>query len=168
MLLQKYEDTFKELVQQYQLTDEQLRFTGLPEQPIIISRTNLFIHPILGIDGGLLTTFFVLDEKKDVALYTTNTKAILLRTFSTDHRYQGKGYAKKALQQLPHFVSENFPKANELILAVNQKNLPAQKLYERAGFQYSDKSVIGEAGPLYVMSLKLDLLKEGTVNEEQK
>lgn len=156
MLLQKYTDDFSKMIQQYQLNDEQLRYTGTPEMPIKISLKNPFIHPIIGIANERLTNFFVLDEKKDVALYTSNEQALLLRTFSTDQRYQGQGYAKKALQLLPEFVQLHFPNANEIILAVNKQNIAAQSLYEKAGYQWLNRIVDGEYGPLYIMSVRLD------------
>ncbi len=52
------------MIQQYQLNDEQLRYTGTPEMPIKISLKNPFIHPIIGIANDRLTNFFVLDEKR--------------------------------------------------------------------------------------------------------
>ena len=64
MILKKYMDDFSSMIQQYQLSDEQLLYTGTPEIPIKISLTNPFIHPILGIENNQLTNFFVLDEKK--------------------------------------------------------------------------------------------------------
>ncbi|MET3563628.1 hypothetical protein ABID30_002724 [Enterococcus rotai] len=95
MFLQKYTNDFSKMIQQYQLNEEQLRYTGTPEMPIKFSLKNPFIYPIIGIANDRLTNFFVLDEKKDVALYTSNEQALLLRTFSTNQRYQGQGYAKK-------------------------------------------------------------------------
>jgi GNAT superfamily N-acetyltransferase len=158
MLLRKYNEAFSALIQDYQLTEQQLIYTGTPELPLKIALTNPFIHPIIGVEGKQLTNFFVLDEGKDVHLYTSNQQALLLRTFSTDARYQGRGYAKQVLQLLPVFVQEHFPKANELVLAVNQRNLPAQKLYERSGFCYTNRHVAGPAGEQLVMSLPLHVV----------
>lgn len=158
MLLRKYNEAFLALIQDYQLTEQQLIYTGTPELPLKIALTNPFIHPIIGVAGKQLTNFFVLDEGKDVHLYTSNQQALLLRTFSTDARYQGRGYAKQVLQLLPVFVQEHFPEANELVLAVNQRNLPAQKLYERSGFCYTNRHVAGPAGEQLVMSLPLHVV----------
>ena len=69
-----------------------------------------------------LVTFFVLHKKEGVRPYSKNPNAILLRTFSTDFRYQGKGYALKTLLLQPEFVKENFKDINEIVLAVNLKN----------------------------------------------
>lgn len=155
MLLQTYTPAFSDIIRQYQLTEDQLLYTGRPELPIKISKSNVFIHPILAIEDELLTNFFVLDEKKDVAVYTTNQQAILLRTFSTDVRYQGRGYAKKVLLALPRFIQHQFPSCNEIILAVNHENIAAQKLYEATGFKQEGKIVEGEHGSLYVMTMPL-------------
>ncbi|MFD1900455.1 GNAT family N-acetyltransferase [Enterococcus termitis] len=87
--------------------------------------------------------------------YADNEHAVLLRTFSTDHRYQGKGYAKKALRLLHDFTKKLFPTADEIILAVNKKNISAQTLYKKSGFVPMDKIVEGAAGPQYVMTLSL-------------
>lgn len=108
MLLSEYNEEFSALIHQYQLTEEQLRFTGTPEMPLKIALTNPFIHPIVGIENGRLTNFFVLDEKKDVSLYTENEHAILLRTFSTDSRYQGQGYAKKSCSNYQNLLKNSF------------------------------------------------------------
>ncbi|WP_438757110.1 hypothetical protein [Enterococcus sp. AZ126] len=59
ILLQKYTNDFSKMIQQYQLNDEPLCYTGTPEMPIKISLKNSFIHPIVGIDDGRLTNFFV-------------------------------------------------------------------------------------------------------------
>ncbi|MBO0473132.1 hypothetical protein IGL98_002755 [Enterococcus sp. DIV0840] len=166
MFLKRYTNDFSTIIQQYQLNDEQLLFTGTPEMPIKISLENSFIHPIVGIEDGRLTNFFVLDEKKDVHLYTTNEQAILLRSFSTDERCQGNGHAKAVLRALPEFVRLHFPDVTEIILAVNQKNLAAQTLYKNAGFEHLEKIVQGEFGPLYVMNMKLNSdKKEATSND---
>jgi ribosomal protein S18 acetylase RimI-like enzyme len=155
MLIKKYDEAFSALIQEYQLTEQQLLYTGTPELPLKIALTNSYVHPIIGIEEKQLTNFFVLDEGKDIHLYTSNQQALLLRTFSTDARYQRRGYAKQVLQLLPVFVQEHFPEANELVLAVNQRNLPAQKLYEQSGFHYTNKLVTGPAGEQLVMSLPL-------------
>ncbi|MGX7244119.1 GNAT family N-acetyltransferase [Enterococcus quebecensis] len=156
MYLQKYTPDFSNMIEQYQLDEKQLLHTGTPEIPITISQKNHFIHPILAIEENRLTNFFVLDEKKDVALYTTNKQAILLRTFSTDTRYQGQGHAKEVLRLLPNFVRLHFPNINEVILAVNENNIAAQTLYQKNGFKLSEKVTHGEFGRLYVMNMMLN------------
>ena len=81
-----------------------------------------------------LVTFFVLHKNDGVKPYTNNENSILIRAFSTDFHHQGKGYAKQALKILPDFVRNNFLGINEIILAVNVKNVVAQSLYKKCGF----------------------------------
>lgn len=53
-----------------------------------------------------------------------------------------------------------------MILAVNKKNIAAQTLYKSTDFEYLEKIVQGEFGPLYIMTLKLDFdKKEGPYND---
>lgn len=143
------------LVLDYQLTPAQLRYTGTPELPIQLSQTYSFIHPFVGIDKEAVTNFFVLDEKKDVALYTDNPQAILLRSFSTDCRHLNKGYAKSVMLHLPNYVKQHFPDCNEIVLAVNQQNTLAQKLYQTCGFTFTNREVLGDYGLLLIMNYAL-------------
>ncbi|QXE02336.1 hypothetical protein [Terribacillus sp. DMT04] len=56
-----------------------------------------------------------------------------MRTFSTDYHCLEKGYGKGTLEQLPAFVREAFPHIDEIVLAVNEGNALARRLYEKAG-----------------------------------
>ncbi len=67
--------------------------------------------------------------------FTENENALLLTSFSINHNRQRKGYAKKSLALLQEFVQRYFPIKNEVVLAVNEKNIPAQNLYEKVGFK---------------------------------
>ena len=77
----------------------------------------------LAMKDNELVTFFVLHKNDGVKPYTNNENSILIRAFSTDFHHQGKGYAKQALKILPDFVRNNFLGINEIILAVNVKNV---------------------------------------------
>src|SRR6476660_1543258 len=104
MQLYLYEESYKHLIEQYQLTEEQLRFTGKPTDCIELSNEDVDRHSILAIEDGKLVTFFVLHRNEGVKPYTDNKNSILIRSFSTDFRHQGNGYAKKALLLVPDFV----------------------------------------------------------------
>lgn len=155
MRIEPFKPAFQLLIDQYQLSEEQLRYTGTPDFPIKIAENFSFIHPLLGIENDKLTTFFVIDEKKDVHLYTKNTHAVLLRTFSTDQRLQGQGYAKKVLLLLPEYIKSQFPSVTEIVLAVNEENIAPQKLYEKTGFSDTSMRVVSDTGLLKVMHLML-------------
>ena len=152
MQLMFYEDKAKNLVEQYTLTEEQLRYTKSPKDSIALAKQDNSRHAILAMDGNKLVTFFVLHEKEGVTPYSSNEQALLIRSFSTDFYEQGKGYAKKALQLLPDFVRKHFPYINELVLGVNVPNRTAQELYKRCGFVDEGRQAMGLRDELKVMS----------------
>jgi len=152
MQLMFYEDKAKNLVEQYTLTEEQLRYTKSPKESIALAKQDNSRHAILAMDGNKLVTFFVLYEKEGVTPYSSNEQALLIRSFSTDFYEQGKGYAKTALQLLPDFVRKHFPYINELVLGVNVPNRAAQELYKRCGFVDEGRQTMGLRDELKVMS----------------
>lgn len=150
-----YTDQHVELIENYRLNQEQLRFTGIPKECVESSEKDTDRNSILAIDKGRLVTFFVLHRNEGVKPYSQNSRAILLRAFSTDAREQGKGYAKKALQLLPELVKSKFPTINEIVLAVNIANKAAQSLYKKCGFIDEGVRTMGPKGELIVMSYYL-------------
>lgn len=155
MNLTLYTEQYKPLIDNYRLTEEQLRFTCTPKESIERSTKEKDRYNILVIEDEQLVTFFVLHRNEGVVPYSDNNHAILLRGFSTDDRHQGKGYAKKTLQLLPQFVKKEFPQINEIVLAVNIANIGAQSLYKKCGFVDKGFRVMGEKGELIVMSFYL-------------
>jgi RimJ/RimL family protein N-acetyltransferase len=155
MQLHFYDESFNHLTEQYKLTEEQLRFTGTPNECIKLSNEDLNRHSILAIDNDKLVTFFVLHRNNGVKPYSENDKSILIRSFSTDYRHQGNGYAKKALMLLPDFVKKHFSDINEIVLAVNIKNEVAQGLYKKCGYVDEGARKMGRKGELMIMSCYL-------------
>ncbi|MEY8348100.1 GNAT family N-acetyltransferase [Bacillus cereus] len=152
MQLHFYNERFKKVINQYTLTEEQLCYTGIPKECVKLSSQDSDRYSILVMKDDELVTFFVLHKNDGVKPYTDNEKSILIRAFSTDFHHQGKGYAKQTLKMLPAFIRNNFLGVNEIILAVNVKNLAAQSLYKKCGF--IDKGVrrMGRKGELIIMS----------------
>lgn len=85
--------------------------------------------------NGVPVGLFALQTGDRVQEFTENENALLLTSFSINHNRQRKGYAKKSLALLQEFVQRYFPIKNEVVLAVNEKNIPAQNLYEKVGFK---------------------------------
>ena len=134
MELYKYEERFKALIDNYYLTEDQLRFTAKPKHCIALAKADRDRHCMLAIEKGEHVTFFVLHNNEGPKMYTDKPNVILLRAFSTDYNHQGKGYAKRALQLLPNFVKKHFSHINEIVLAVNVENEAAQSVYRKAGY----------------------------------
>ena len=155
MNLYFYNETLSKEIEQYVITEEQLRFTGTPQENIMLSNSDADRYPILVMENEQLVTFFVLHKNEGVKPYSNNNKAILIRAFSTDFHHQGKGYATMALQQLPDFVKAHFNEINELVLAVNSKNDVAQNLYKKCGYIDEGVRTMGTRGELIVMSYRI-------------
>lgn len=155
MELLEYEKRFEIEVMNYNLSEEQLRFTSTPLESVESSEKDPDRHPILAIENNELVTFFVLHKNEGVKPYSKNSKAVLLRAFSTDHDHQGKGYAKKSLMLLPEFVRAKFPDINTIVLAVNVKNTAAQSLYKKCGYLDEGVRKMGRKGELIIMNFYL-------------
>lgn len=155
MELHLYNGRFKNFIEKYTLSKDQLRFTGTPQKSIELSNKDPERYSILGIEGEQLVTFFVLHKNEGVKPYPNNKNALLLRAFSTDFHHQGKGYAKQSLKLLPEFVRSHFPEINEIVLAVNLKNEAAQELYKKNGFVDEGERKMGRKGELIIMSYHL-------------
>jgi RimJ/RimL family protein N-acetyltransferase len=152
MKLHFYHPELDKHIEEYVLTDEQLKFTGIPKDSIEFSKAVDNHYPILALENEQLVTFFALHTCEGVQPYSANANAILIRTFSTDFHHQRKGYARQALSLVPEFVTEHFAVINEIVLAVNVRNKPAQALYSKCGFVDKGVRVMGQRGELIVLS----------------
>ncbi len=149
MTIIEYSQRFNKQIRDYELQDA--TFTGLPENAIRLSKTNMDYHPCLAvISEDVVPTFFVLAYGKDKFRYTNNPQSMLLRSFSTDDRYVRKGYALKALTLLPEYARNKFPNVIEIVLGVNRRNVHAQKLYENAGFEKQANTYVGRCGEQFI------------------
>lgn len=155
MKLHFYNHEFDKLIEDYTLTDEQLRFTGTPKDAIDLSNAEQDRYSILAVKNEQLVTFFSLHKGEGVKPFSQNDNAILIRSFSTDFHQQGKGYGKKALMLTPEFVKSHFIGIDEIVLAVNVKNEIAQALYKKCGYIDGGVRVMGRSGELIVMSYHL-------------
>lgn len=132
--LSSYSENYKKALLEFQLPAEQARYTALPCDALEMTLQDPDRYPMVIVKENTAVGFFVLHIGSDYTLLVNNPKAILMRAFSIDAKYQGKGYAKETLKLLPAYVSGSFPDVNEIILAVNEENIPAQHLYNKAGF----------------------------------
>jgi len=160
MELLKYDQAYHELIENYRLSENNLRFTIRPRNAVASkapSRTHILV-----MEAGRLVTFFTLDYGEDAQRFAQHDHAILIRSFSTDIRHQGKGYAKKALQLLPQYITKQHTNITDMVLAVNIQNHTAQKLYERCGFLDTYQRCEGRNGPLIIMQKKVVEAKQYT------
>ncbi|WP_040203565.1 GNAT family N-acetyltransferase [Neobacillus jeddahensis] len=155
MQLHFYDERFKTLIDHYQITEDQLRFTGRPTDCIKLSATDIDRYSILAMEEDQVVTFFDLHKNEGAKPYSDNEHAIVIRSFSTDFRHLGKGYAKMALRLLPEFIRKHFREIDEIVLAVNVQNEVAQGLYKACGYIDEGERMMGPRGELIVMSYYL-------------
>lgn len=139
----------------YDLPSDQLEFTGLPQDIIERDAKNPLKHFIIIKARNEAAGFFELDESEDRKKYSDNPKVLLLRGYSVNPKYQGRGIATGSIYALPEFIREEFPAFNEVVLGVNARNIPAQHLYKKAGFEDTGRRLMRSKGEQIVMCLKV-------------
>jgi RimJ/RimL family protein N-acetyltransferase len=153
--LKFYHSAYSHQLKKYHLSIEDREFTGMPMESIRICSGEKNRIPIIIDYNGLAVGYFVLHGWDRISNYTDNEFALLLRTYSIDSRYQGKGLAKQSMKLFPDFVSKHFPYVNEIVLAVNHRNAAAQQLYKQGGFADTGKRIMGRKGEQLVYHMKL-------------
>ncbi|GIN13549.1 N-acetyltransferase [Shouchella clausii] len=136
----------------FELPKEQAQFTSLPNDYKEVAEGQ---YRIVILHKTEPVGFFLMHSTDRVKEYSDNPQAMLLTALSINEAKQGKGYAKQAMLLLKEFVTMEFPKCNEIVLAVNHKNIAAQQLYVKTGFQDTGKRKIGPIGEQLIMSLKV-------------
>jgi RimJ/RimL family protein N-acetyltransferase len=150
--LQLYKPEFFDYLKEFKLPEEQMQFTALPQG--MLEKTNEK-HPIVILSMNTPVGFFVLHSSARVKDYSDNRDAMLLTALSINHTQQGKGFAKKGMRLLKAFVNQGFPDCNEIVLAVNKRNIPAQKLYQAVGYRDTARRIMGEIGEQIVLSMSV-------------
>ncbi|MED1411039.1 MULTISPECIES: GNAT family N-acetyltransferase [Bacillus] len=151
-----YKEQYKENIQAFTLPSEQVQFTSNPGELLEKVKNDRTKNVVVILDyNGVPVGVFALQTGDRVQEFTDNNDAILLTSFSIDHNKQRKGYAKKSLALLQDFVKYYYPIKNEVILAVNKKNIPAQKLYEKVGFQDKGYRRMGPIGQQLILHLPI-------------
>ncbi|MCT1577796.1 GNAT family N-acetyltransferase [Oceanobacillus kimchii] len=150
--LHLFNDEFEDELKSFTLPDDQERFTALPEKVLTVTEGQ---YRVVILKHGSPVGFFLLHRTERVQVYSNNPKSMLLTSFSINHKHQGKGYAKMGMLELERFILSNFPNCDEIVLAVNHKNLPAQQLYKHVGFIDTGRRKIGDIGEQFIMELRI-------------
>ena len=151
--LKHYSSEYLDVLNSFELPEEQGQFTALPRKILEVKEG---LHRIVILSENEPVGFFLLHSTERVKEYSDNPKAMLLTALSVNHAKQGNGYAKQAMLLLSDFVKSEFPYCDEIILVVNHKNVPAQRLYVKVGFNDTGKRKMGPIGEQLVMSLSLE------------
>lgn len=142
--LEFYNPKWEIKVREFKLDETQKKFVALPDSVLDTSLEDQKRHPVIILLNQEPVGFFVLHESEEIQSLTNSSNVILLRAFSIDRKYQGKGFSKLALHILPEFVQTYFPHINEIVLAVHEENEVAKRLYEKSGFKFNNITKIGK------------------------
>lgn len=144
----------------YDLDEVQIQFTATA--PLAIRR--LENRQLKGDFSAVAVTifhdevpsgFFILDFGSDKDELSDNPYSVLLRSFSINPKFQGKGIGKNAMNLVSDFVKKYFPHTKLVVLAVNQNNITAISLYEKTGFNFVGNMREGRSGLQKIMFKKL-------------
>ena len=150
--LKHFSNEYSNVLNSFELPEEQGQYTALPRQILEVTEGQ---HRIVILSENEPVGFFLLHSTERVKEYSDNPKAMLLTALSVNHAKQGKGYAKQGMLLLNDFVKTEFQNCDEIVLVVNHKNIAAQQLYLKVGFEDTGKRKIGPKGEQFVMNLLL-------------
>lgn len=146
----------KALFEDYQVSAEQEKHTALPVRAIQLCREDRDRHAIVIVADRKPVGFFVLHRGDRIRSITDSPRAMLVRSLSVNLPEQGKGYAKRAMNMLPKFVSDYFPDMNEIVLVVNSGNEAALSLYQQAGFEDRGHRKEGPVGTQVLLHYRMN------------
>lgn len=144
----------------YVLDDIQSQYTAAAKQSLEKieernQRGDFFAYPVTIFYQEKIAGFFVLDFGEDKFDLTENADSVLLRSLSINPDFQGKGIGKSAMTEADHFIRKHFTDCNEIVLAVNEKNIHAFQLYNETGYEFEGKTREGRSGTQLLMFKKL-------------
>lgn len=154
--LDSYNNTYAFALSKFTLPNSQEQFTALPNVMIEKAKTDKSRHPVVILNEKEPVGFFVLRSGDEVKEFTDNPTAMLLIALSINSSEQGKGYAKLGMNLLNDFILKNFQNVDEIVLAVNSRNIPAKNLYEKVGFVDTGRRKMGKIGEQMIYKLKIE------------
>lgn len=148
--LKLYTEEYKQSIFSYNLSPQQSVYTSTPVEAVKACEEDETKIPIVILYREELAGFFILQCGEGVKGFSENEEAILLRAYSVDTNYQGKGIAQSSLNQLSAFVKKHYSDKKEIVLAVNHKNTIAQHVYKKCGFVDKGIRIMGKKGEQFV------------------
>lgn len=141
----------------YRLDGEQSQFTTSIDECINQRKDLEDVNKLIVVIRSNETPvgFFILDNGSDRMELTDNPKSLLIRSYSINPIYQGKGYGKYAMESVENYTKEKYDGIEELVLSVNIQNERAYHLYLKAGFEDTGRQINGIRGAQYVLSKKI-------------
>ena len=157
LIVQEFEECYREAVEQFELSERQQIYSSLPKD--VLDEALEDPHRVANIarnQEGEVVAFFVLHEYYQHEGYDTQNHVVYVRSLSVNEAFQGHGYGTKVMMYLPQYVQELFPDFNHLYLVVDAENEAAWNLYERSGFMHAATKEEGPIGKERLYYLDLD------------
>ncbi|APO48205.1 hypothetical protein BS614_12025 [Paenibacillus xylanexedens] len=129
-----YHEQYDQDLDDFTLRGDQLQFTAMPADVIDEAIQNPDKDPMVILHEEKPVGFFILHKNSEYVEDKDASHTILIRALSISMEHQGNGYAKAAMKALPEFVLQLYREIDEIILAVNERNIAAQQLYLKLGF----------------------------------
>ncbi|MCM3764550.1 GNAT family N-acetyltransferase [Neobacillus niacini] len=155
VVLDFFNEKYRSYLEDYYLSEDQVKFTAHPLDALLACKKDPTRFPVVIFYNDLPAGFFVLHGWEGVKEYWDNRAAILLRGYSVNTAFQGRGIAQKSMALLPEFVKQHFPDRNEIILSVNHGNALAQHVYKKSGFVDKGVRTMGSKGELHIYHMLL-------------
>lgn len=150
-----FEEKHRDAICGYELNEKQRDFTAHPSEALARFKDNEYTNPIVMLNGNIPVGFFVLHFGADALNDRDLERMMLVRSFSVNPQYQGKGFGMQAMKQLPSFVKKHYPTIYELFLLVNLSNDRAEYIYKKAGYEDRGLRREGPKGPQKVFHYSL-------------
>lgn len=143
-------DNWKQVIA-LDITDEQRRFLETPS--VLYAVAEVQFHPTY-------TAYAISDDETTVGFVVygylpEDPSKWWIPLLIIDHRYQGKGYGRAAMEMVIHAVREQAPDCREIGLSLKPDNTTAERLYLSIGFEKTDE--VDEHGQV-TMLMKLKSL----------
>lgn len=155
--LVKYNKCHFEILDSYKLNKTQSNFTATIDYCINERKDTEDVLKTLVtvLYKDLPVGFFVLDRGENKFNITSNPNAILVRSFSINPDYQGKGIGTKSMELVVDFTKKHIPNINEIVLSVNFKNNNAYNVYLNSGYVDNNQTIMGRMGAQHVLSKRI-------------
>ncbi|MGV2883673.1 GNAT family N-acetyltransferase [Paenibacillus taichungensis] len=150
-----YNQKYAQDLANFSLSDEQVQFTAMPAKVMEEAFQNPYKYPVVILNEETPVGFFILHKNSEYVEERDTSRTILVRALSITLEHQGNGYALTAMRELPTLVKQLDPKVDEIILAVNEGNIAAQRLYLKAGFLNMGERKMGINGLQLILQYRM-------------
>ncbi|GAA4133402.1 GNAT family N-acetyltransferase [Aminobacter aganoensis] len=106
--------------------------------------------PIAVVADGAVVGFFILRQPPASPAWAP-ASAVSLHNLRIGVSFQGRGYARQAMEATVDWIRDHRPLADRLMLAVNELNLPALQLYASCNFFGTGTTLEGPIGRQLVL-----------------